>query len=69
MKITAIIDDKTIEEAIKYSKASTITEALKVALKEYVNTQKLKELGKKIKDNPMEFNHSADEIRKLNRKP
>lgn len=67
MKVTAIIDDKTIEEAMKYSQASTITDALRVALKEYIALQKLKELSKTVKNDPMKFNHSADEIRNINR--
>ena len=67
MKVIAIIDDKTIRDALKYSKASTITEALKVALEEYISLQKLKELGKKIKKDPLKFQYSTDEIRKINR--
>lgn len=67
MKVTAIIDDKIIEEAMKYSQASTITDALKVALKEYIALQKLKELSKTVKNDPMKFNYSADEIRNINR--
>jgi len=67
MKITAIIDDKTIEEAIKYSNSSTVTDALKVALKEYINIQKLKELSLKVKNDPLVFKHSAEEIRSVNR--
>ncbi|WP_432713680.1 type II toxin-antitoxin system VapB family antitoxin [Pedobacter sp.] len=67
MKVTAIIDDKIIEEAMKYSNASTITDALKVALKSYINLQKIKELGQLIKDKPMKFNHSAEKIRNTNR--
>ena len=67
MKVTAILDDKMIEEAMKYSNASTITEALKVALKEYIRTQKLKDLGQMVKSNPLSFSYSADEIRNTNR--
>ncbi len=67
MKVTAIIDDKTIEDAMKYSNSSTITDALKIALKEYINIQKLKELGQVIKTNPMVFNNSAEDIRNINR--
>ena len=66
MKVTAIIDDSIIAEAIKYSKASSITEALKVALTAYISQQKLIELGKKIKHNPLQFNKTAEEIRALN---
>lgn len=67
MKVTAIIDDKIIEEAMRYSNSSTITDALKVALKEYINIQKLRELSKNVKNNPMVFTHSADDIRNANR--
>jgi hypothetical protein len=52
---------------MKYSKASTVTGTLKIALNEYVRLQKLRDLGKVVKSKPMEFNYSADEIRNLNR--
>ncbi|MEN6454498.1 MAG: DUF2191 domain-containing protein [Prolixibacteraceae bacterium] len=67
MKVTAIIDDKTIKEAMIYSKSSTITNTLKIALNEYIRLQKLKDLNNAIKSNPLKFNYSADEIRNLNR--
>lgn len=67
MKVTAIIDENVIKDAMKYSKASTITETLKVALNEYIRLQKLKELGTLVKDKPIQFQYSADEIRNLNR--
>jgi len=67
MKVTAIIEDKTIEEAMKYSNSSTITEALKIALNEYISLQKIKELGKQIKNKPLEFSHSAEKLRNINR--
>ena len=44
-----------------------ITEAVKIALKEYIALKKLKELGEELKQNPLKFKHSADEIRSLNR--
>lgn len=67
MKVTAIIEDKIIKDAMEYSKASTVTDTLKIALKEYIRLQKLKELNKMIKEQPAEFIHSADEIRNINR--
>lgn len=67
MKVTAIIDDTIIKDAMKYSRASTVTETLKVALNEYVRLQKLKDLSKLIKKEPVQFNLSAEEIRNLNR--
>lgn len=67
MKVTAIIEDKIINDAMKYSKASTVTETLKAALKEYIRMQKLKNLNDIIKRKPMHFDYSAEEIRNLNR--
>ncbi len=67
MKVTALIDDGLINDAIKYSNAKNITEAVKIALKEYVALKKLKELGEELKQKPLKFKHSADEIRSLNR--
>jgi len=67
MKVTAIIDENVIKDAMKYSKASTITETLKVALNEYIRLQKLKDLNESVKKNPIRFEYTADEIRNLNR--
>ena len=35
MKVTALIDDELIQEVMKLSGAKNITEALKIALKDY----------------------------------
>ena len=67
MKVTAIIDKNVIKDAMKYSKASTITETLKVALNEYIRIQKLKDLNELVKKNPIDFEYTAEEIRNLNR--
>ncbi len=67
MKVTAIIDDNLIKDAMKYAKATSITEILKLALSEYVRLRKLKELSRIVKNQPMEFSLTANEIRNLNR--
>jgi Arc/MetJ family transcription regulator len=67
MKVTVLIDDNILKEAMKYSKTSTITETLKLALNEYVSLRKLKELSKIVKNEPLNFILTADEIRNLNR--
>lgn len=67
MKLTAIIDDGLINEAIKYSNARNITEAVKIALKDYIAMKKLKELSQQIKEKPLKFKYTAEEIRSLNR--
>jgi hypothetical protein len=68
MKVTAIISRELIEEAMELSKADTITEALKVALVSYVRSQKLKQIGALIVNEPLEFKYSAQELRDLNRR-
>ncbi len=67
MKVTALIDDNLIHETMRYSQATTITEAVKIALKEYISQKKLKELSEEIKKKPLKFKHTAEEIRSLNR--
>lgn len=67
MKVTAIIDDKLIREAVRYSKTFNVSDALKIALEAYINIQKLKELSQQVKNNPLEFNCSAEDLRSLNR--
>lgn len=67
MKVTAIIEDKIIKDAMKYSKASTVTETLKTALNEYIRMQKLKNLNNSIKKKPIHFDYSAEYIRNMNR--
>lgn len=67
MKVTAILEDALIHEAIRYSNAKTITEAVKVALQEFIAINKLKELSEELREKPLEFKHSAEELRNLNR--
>ncbi|MFW5761727.1 MAG: type II toxin-antitoxin system VapB family antitoxin [Cyclobacteriaceae bacterium] len=68
MKVTAIIDDELIYDAIKYSNSKNTTEAIKIALKEYNNVNRLKELNAQINKQPLSFAFSAEELRELNRK-
>ncbi len=68
MKVTAIIPDNLIAEAMELSKSNTVTETLKIALKTYIRSQKLKELGAMVLDEPLEFKYSSQELRELNRK-
>lgn len=66
MKVTYVIEDSIIVDAIKYSNAKSITEALKVALSAYIFQQKLRALGKQIHHTPLKFNKTAEKIRMLN---
>ena len=67
MKVTAIINDDTIKDAMRYSKASTVTETLKIALNEYIRLQKLKDLSNSVREEPLKFEYTAEKIRNLNR--
>jgi hypothetical protein len=66
MKVTVILPDELVKEALEYTKAETITEALKIALKGYISKQKLKKMSLSILQEPLEFNYSAKELRKKN---
>ncbi|WP_113925821.1 DUF2191 domain-containing protein [Cognataquiflexum aquatile] len=66
MKVTVILPNELIKEALEYTKAETITEALKMVLKGYISSQKLKNLSLSILQEPLEFNYSAKELRKKN---
>ncbi|MFD2036598.1 type II toxin-antitoxin system VapB family antitoxin [Belliella marina] len=68
MKVTAIIPDDLIAEAMELSKSGTVTDTLKIALKTYIRSQKLKELGTMVLNEPLEFKYSSQELRELNRK-
>ncbi|MFC0262757.1 type II toxin-antitoxin system VapB family antitoxin [Fontibacter flavus] len=68
MKVTAIIPDDLINEAMALSQADTITETLKVALISYIRSQKIKQIGVTIVSEPLEFKYSAQELRDLNRR-
>jgi hypothetical protein len=67
MKVTAIIPDNLVKEAQAISRAKNITEAMIIALNTYISLEKLKEMGESINNNPLTFNHSAEEIRDINR--
>jgi hypothetical protein len=66
MKVTVILPDELIKEALEYTKAETISEALKIALKGYVSNQKLKKMSVSIVQKPLEFKYSAKELREKN---
>ncbi|MCL6261684.1 type II toxin-antitoxin system VapB family antitoxin [Aquiflexum sp. TKW24L] len=66
MKVTVILRDELIKEALEYTKAETITEALKIALKGYISNQKLKKMSLSILQEPLEFKYSAKELREKN---
>jgi hypothetical protein len=68
MKVTAIIPDDLIKEAMQVSKSETITETLKIALTSYIRSQKIKQIGAAVLKVPLEFKYTPQELRDLNRK-
>ncbi|MCL2211857.1 MAG: hypothetical protein FWB95_08045 [Treponema sp.] len=66
MKVTAIISDELVNNVKTYTGSSTITEAITIALKDWVDIYNIKELNKKIKKNPIEIKNGR-KIREENR--
>jgi len=70
MKVTALISDNLISELKKYAKGKNLTESLTIAVKEWLDLKRIKELNDFIKETPLEFsdNFSAGKIREINRR-
>jgi hypothetical protein len=66
MKVTAIIADDLVNNVKAYTRSSTITEAITIALKDWVEIYNIKELNKKISQNPISIDN-GQQIRELNR--
>ena len=67
MKVTAILTDDLVNNVKELTHGQNITESLKIALQEWVDMQALKKLNSEIKESPLEFNYTAEEIRNINR--
>jgi len=70
MKVTALLEDSLVQELLLLTGGKNITDSLRIALKDWIRREKLKNLAKKIHDNPltMAADTSAEYIRNLNRK-
>ena len=66
MKVTAIIDDDLVNNVKLYTQSSTVTEAITIALKDWLDMYNIKELNKKISNNPI-FIDNGQKIREINR--
>ena len=66
MKVTAIIADDLVNNVKAYTQSSTITEAITIALKDWVDMYNIKEMNNKIAQRPILIKNSR-RIRKLNR--
>jgi hypothetical protein len=66
MKVTAIIADDLVNNVKAYTRSSTVTEAITIALKDWLDVHKIKELNKQISQNPIYINN-GQQIREINR--
>ena len=66
MKITALIPEEMIKEAMELSGTSTITDALKTALSHYISIEKIKRASESIVAEPLEFYFTAEQLRTKN---
>ena len=66
MKVTAIIADDLVNDVKAYTRSSTVTEAITIALKDWLDIYNIKELNKQIAQNPICINN-GQQIREINR--
>ena len=66
MKVTAILADDLVNNVRVLTRSSTTTEAITIALKDWVDIYSIKELNKQIKKTPVIINY-GQKIRKINR--
>jgi len=66
MKVTAIIADDLVNDVKAYTRSSTVTEAITIALKDWLDIHYVKELNNQISQNPIYINNGR-QIRETNR--
>jgi len=66
MKVTAIIDDDLVNSVKVFTRSSTITEAITIALKDWLDMYNIKELNKSIAKKPIIIKN-GQQIRETNR--
>ena len=66
-KVDLVLEN--IEEVKKLSKGKNITEAITIALKEWTDQKKIRQLNQMVREEPLEFNEefSAGDLRQINR--
>jgi hypothetical protein len=66
MKVTTIIADDLVNDVKAYTRSSTVTEAITIALKDWLDIHNIRELNKKISQNPI-YIDNGQQIREINR--
>jgi hypothetical protein len=69
MKVTAILPDELIASVRTLTRGRNITDALKIALDDWVKMQQLQALNLRVSEKPLAFRYNAENIRNTNRKP
>ena len=67
MKVTAIISDDLIQNVRTYTGSRTITGAITIALKDWLDIYHIKELNNEIAKSPISIKNRR-KIRRINRK-
>ncbi|MEP1095645.1 MAG: DUF2191 domain-containing protein [Cyclobacteriaceae bacterium] len=69
MKVTALIDDKLVEDVKRVSGGKNITESIVIAMKYYLDSKRLYDVIEEIEKTPLQFKEdfTAYGIRKVNR--
>jgi hypothetical protein len=67
MKVTAIIEDTLVNNVKEITHSSTVTEAITIALKDWVDIHHIKELNKQISQKPITI-ENGQHIRQVNRR-
>jgi len=66
MKVTAILADELVHNVKAYTRSATVTEAITIALKDWVDIYNIKEINKQIKQNPIDIKNIQN-TRNINR--
>ena len=69
MKVTALINDKLVEDVRKVSGGKNITESIVTAMKYYLDSKRLYDVIEEIEKTPLQFKEdfTAYGIREVNR--
>jgi hypothetical protein len=67
MKVTAIIEDTLVNNVKELTHSSTVTAAITIALRDWVDIYYIRELNKQISQKPINIGNAA-EIRQVNRR-
>jgi hypothetical protein len=70
MKVTAIIPDALVSEVQQLAGRKNLTESIIVALREWADLQRIRELNDRVETRPLVFRKgfSAASVRELNRR-